>query len=152
MHDAALAGFVGLLFACEPRLPAILLKGWGKEVNASFLKGGRVRRYGLPVCGVCLDELAGWLVTPGQLPNSAAVPNARAGGNPCTLIKPLISSRHRKIMAPGLVEAADYAKRDVICALLYHPEASAACGEGASGVLKALEGGLRVCGTASWSG
>ncbi len=37
--NAQLADLVGALFGCEPNLPAILLIGWGWEVNASFSAG-----------------------------------------------------------------------------------------------------------------
>ncbi len=50
-----------------------------------------------------------------------------ADGTLCTSAIPLVSTRDRKSMAPGLLAAADYAGRPVICLRGYHPEASACC-------------------------
>lgn len=41
LFDALLASVVSVLFASAPALPAILLRGWGWEPNASMRAGGR---------------------------------------------------------------------------------------------------------------
>lgn len=120
-----------MLFASEPCLDAILFRGWGIEVNAAFRAGRHAPRCSCGcTSGYCFPQVCtlklvhpvaqrGWWR---QLIDHLQTTTHCAEGEAVTAVEPLISTRDGA-MAPGLVAAAQHARKPVICLLGYHPEA-----------------------------